>query len=119
MKSLDRPGVGLCLDLSAAVAAMEGPEQYLTRLAPWCRNFIIKDAVAVRSDSRPGFSVEGRPAGEGRLPLQWALQQLRRSRIRHSTVIELWTPWQGDIVSTIKVEEEWVARSVEFMRRLI
>jgi sugar phosphate isomerase/epimerase len=117
MEKVDHPNLGLCLDLSDALGAMEGPEYVINRLGRWCRNFILKDVAAVRTQTQMGFSVEGRPAGKGQLPLKWALEQLGQAGTEHTTILELWPTWQGDITSTIKLEADWVAESVKFMQQ--
>jgi sugar phosphate isomerase/epimerase len=118
MQNMDPPNLGLCVDLSYAIGSMEGPQYVMNRLGPWCRNFILKDVAAIRTQTQMGFLVEGRPAGKGQLPLKWALEQIRQTGTEHTTILELWPPWQGDIASTIKMEEDWVAESVKYMQKL-
>ena len=119
MEKINHPNLRICLDLANALGAMEGPEYVMEKLGPWCGNFHFKDVVVVRSQTLMGFTVEGRPSGEGQIPVEWALEQLGKYGIDHTTIIELWPPWQGDISSTVKLEEKWVAQSVDFMKTLI
>ncbi len=119
MEDINHPNLRVCLDLSNALGAMEGPEYVMEKLGPWCGNFIFKDVMVLRSQTSMGFSVEGRPLGEGQIPLKWAIEQLKGYGVEHSTIIELWPPWQGDISSTVKLEESWVAKSVEFMKEVL
>jgi sugar phosphate isomerase/epimerase len=118
MESINHPNLKICLDLANALGSLEGPEYVMEKLGPWCGNFHFKDIKVIRAQTLMGFSIEGRPSGEGQIPIQWALDQLRGYEIDHSTIIELWPPWQGDISSTVKLEEKWVAQSIEFMKGL-
>ncbi|HEC42650.1 MAG TPA: hypothetical protein ENI20_07470 [Bacteroides sp.] len=118
MEAIDHPNLRICLDLANALGAMEGPEYVMSKLGPWCGNFHVKDVSVIRTQTHMEFLVEGRSAGNGNIPIKWALDQLKEFGVSHTTIIELWPPWQGDIESTVKLEETWVAESVEFMRRL-
>ena len=118
IENVAHPTLRICLDLSRALGAMEGPEEVLGKLGPLCGNFLFRDVVVNRSKALLGYTVEGRPAGKGNIPVKWALDQLRGFGIVHTTIIELWPPWQGDIDTTVRMENEWVAESVEFMRNL-
>jgi len=116
--NVDQPNLRVCLDLSRALGAMEGPREVLDGLGPLCGNFLFRDVLVNNSQASLGYTVEGRPAGKGNIPVKWALEKLRGFGIDHTTIIELWPPWQGDIETTVRMENEWVAESVEFMRNL-
>jgi sugar phosphate isomerase/epimerase len=118
MDRVNHPNLKICLDMANALGAMEGPEHIMKLLGPHCGNFHFKDITVIRSQTIVGFSVEGRPSGQGDLPIRWALEQLKEFGVDHTTIIELWPPWQGNITSTVRMEEEWVTRSVEFMKTL-
>jgi sugar phosphate isomerase/epimerase len=118
MERFDHPCLRVCLDLSNSIGALEGPDHVLDRLAPWCGCLIFRDVEIVRTQTSMGFSVEGRPAGMGRIPIGTALGRLKELGIGHNTIVELWPPWQGDIQSTVSLENEWAALSVEFMKNL-
>ena len=118
MESINHPNLRISLDLVNAIGSLEGPESVMSKLGPWCGNFQFKDVVVVRSMTPMGFNVEGRPSGKGDIPIQWALDKLKEMGVHHPTIIELWPPWQGDIESTVKLEEDWVAESVAFMKSL-
>jgi sugar phosphate isomerase/epimerase len=118
MESIDHPNLRICLDLANSLGALEGPEFVMGKLGPWTGNFHFKDVAVVRSQTMMGFTVEGRPSGQGQVPVKWALEQLKNYGIDHTTIIELWPPWQGDITSTVKLEEKWVVESMEYLRGL-
>ena len=74
--------------------------------------------VVTRSGTAMGFSIEGRPSGQGEISLPWALEQLGQFGTGHTTIIELWPPWQGGIEETVKLEKQWVAESVDYLKSL-
>jgi hypothetical protein len=74
-------------------------------------------ARCARVDTRMGFSVVGRPAGEGRVDFDAVLGQLRSyGRDDVSVIIEHWPPFVGTIDETVQLEKDWLARSIEFLR---
>ena len=76
-----------------------------------------KDYDIRRVDTRMGFSVIGRPAGDGRVDFDWVIAELyRRGRDEISVIVEHWPPFEGTIETTIETEEEWLTRSVRFLR---
>jgi sugar phosphate isomerase/epimerase len=76
-----------------------------------------KDYDIRRIDTRMGFSVVGQPAGDGRVDFEWVLAELReRGRDQISVIVEHWPPFEGTIDATVRMEEEWLARSVRFLR---
>jgi len=118
MNKINHPNLRICLDLANALGAMEGFQYTMQQLGPWCGNYHFKDVVIVRSKTLMGFSVEGRPSGQGSLPLRWALDEIKKMHADNlpSVIIELWpTPLQT-IEETIALEEQWVAQSVEYMK---
>jgi sugar phosphate isomerase/epimerase len=118
MDRINHPNLRICLNLTNGIGAMEGPEYVMGLLGPWCANLQFKDVKITRSHSHMEFSVEGTPAGKGQLPIHWALKKLKGYKTRHSTILELWPPWQGDIESTVRLEEKWVKESVEYMKTI-
>ena len=118
MEKINHPNLRVCLDLANALGAMEGPEYVMQELGPWCGNYHFKDVVVTRGETVMGFTVEGRPSGQGDLSLPWALDQLSGLGIKHTTIIELWPPWQGSLDETVELEKKWVAESVAYMKSL-
>ena len=76
-----------------------------------------KDYDIRRIDTRMGFSVVGTPAGDGRVDFDWVLAELnRRGRSGISVILEHWPPFAGTIEQSIRIEQEWFSRSVQFLR---
>jgi sugar phosphate isomerase/epimerase len=118
MERINHPNLRICLDFANALGALEGPGHVMEELGPWCGNFHFKDIAVVRGETAIGFTIEGRPAGQGILSLPWALEKLKEYGIEHTTIIELWPPWQGSMDETMELEKKWVEESVAYMKSL-
>jgi sugar phosphate isomerase/epimerase len=111
--------VGICLDTVNSFAALEGPEVVVERLAPHALNLHVKDFTIRRVNGQMGFSVEGTPAGQGRLPLPWLLERVAAAGRDVNAILELWTPRQAGLEETIALEAEWARSSIGCLRTLI
>jgi 3-oxoisoapionate decarboxylase len=118
MQSINHSNLRMCIDLANALGKMEGPYYFMEKLAPWCGNFHFKDVVVNRSTSFLGFSVIGKPVGQGDIPIKWVMAQLMKYNLYPTLIIEFWPPFQKTIEETMKMENEWALQSVEFMRTL-
>ncbi|MFW6180449.1 MAG: sugar phosphate isomerase/epimerase family protein [Spirochaetota bacterium] len=119
---VDRMGsrsLGVCLDTVNSFAALEPPRVVVQTLAPYTVNLHVKDFDVVRVGHQLGFSIEGRPAGEGRLDIPWMVRRLQAAGRDPSAILELWTPFSGDIRDTVRTEDAWAARSLEYLRGVI
>jgi sugar phosphate isomerase/epimerase len=113
------PSVGICLDTVNSFGALEGLEQVVRELGPWVVNLHVKDFAIHRLGHMMGFTIEGRPAGQGRLDVPWLLRTLRDLGRDPNAILELWTPQEEDLAATIAKEERWAAESVAYLRQLI
>lgn len=116
VESVDSPNVRVCLDTVNSLGRGEGVDSVVETLGPLTGNLHIKDFSTRRLDHRLGFLVEGRAAGDGQLPIRALAAGVPQDV---SVIVELWTPWQGDIEATVKTEREWARRSVQFLRDVI
>lgn len=119
MESIDHPNFRMCVDLANALGTMEGPEYVMDELLPFCGNYHIKDVEVVRSQTLMGFSVNGKPTGQGQIPLKSVLEKLKQSANYPSVIIELWPPLLDSIEETIQLEHRWVEESVAFMQTML
>lgn len=110
---------GICLDTVNSFGALEGPEAVLEALGPWVVNLHIKDFTIFRASHMMGFTVEGRPAGQGCLDIPWLLGQLRCLDLDPNAILELWTPPEETLADTIAKEHAWAIASVKYLRELI
>jgi sugar phosphate isomerase/epimerase len=111
--------VGICLDTVNSFGALEGPEVVLEALGPLVVNLHVKDFAIFRASHSMGFTVEGRPAGQGQLKVPWLLEKLGGLGLDPNAIVELWTPPEETLPATIAKEDTWAVASVEYLRTLI
>ncbi len=111
--------VGICLDTVNSFGALEGPKQVVSILAPWVVDLHIKDFCIFRPDHKMGFTLAGRPAGQGQLNIPWLLDMLQTHGCDPDAILELWPPLQETLAETIALEEEWCQTSIAYLRTLI
>jgi sugar phosphate isomerase/epimerase len=114
IEAADSPSIGICLDAVNNLGCGESFAEVIGSLGRHTVNFHCKDYRITRSPTMMGFDVSGCPAGEGMLDLRLAGQVLRDDI---SWIIESWVPWQGDSVSTLAMEKDWLVRGMENLRR--
>lgn len=119
LDKIGSPFVGVCLDTVNSFAALESPETVVKTLARYTLNLHVKDFAIVRAGHQLGFSIEGRPAGEGRLDIPWTLETLRVEGKDPNVILELWTPFSGDVEETIRREDEWAVKSLRYLRSVL
>jgi 3-oxoisoapionate decarboxylase len=117
VRRIASPLVGICLDTANSLGRPETLETVVQRLAEHTVVLHAKDYEVRRIDTRMGFSVLGKPAGDGRVDFEWVLAELRkRGRNGISVIVEHWPPFEGTIDASVRIEEEWLVRSVRFLR---
>jgi 3-oxoisoapionate decarboxylase len=117
IRRIASPYVGICLDTANSLGRPETLETVVEHLGEYTVVLHTKDYDIRRIDTRMGFSVVGTPVGDGRVDFDWVLAELRRrARGGISVIVEHWPPFVGTIEETVRLEEEWLARSVRFLR---
>lgn len=119
IKKIDSNNLGICLDTMNSIASLESPKTTIQILGPYAVSLHIKDFEIFRMKHKLGFIVEGRPAGQGRLDIQWILDYFKRNGKCLNIILEQWTPFSETIQKTIKKEEEWALISIEYLKRII
>ncbi len=121
LERIDSARVGICLDTVNSFGALEGPQVVVEALGPWTVNLHVKDFAVARAGHGMGFTIEGRPAGQGQLDVPWLLERLHALARRPITaaVVELWTPPEATLAETIAKERAWAAGSITYLRRFI
>jgi L-ribulose-5-phosphate 3-epimerase UlaE len=89
-----------------------------TLLAPFTVNLHLKDFVIERQSHWMGFSVSGRPAGEGMLDIPSLLRRIAIHGRCATAVLELWTPPESRIEDTLAREARWAEQSLDYLRPL-
>jgi sugar phosphate isomerase/epimerase len=115
--AIDSPFLGVCSDPANTVAALENPRQVIERVAPRVINMHVKDFAFTRRDGWVGFTLAGAPLGTGLLDYDHMVGAIRPHERGINQIIEHWLPWQGDEATTIRLEREWTANSIDFLRR--
>lgn len=111
------PHVRICLDTANSLGRPETLQTVVENLAEYAVVLHAKDYDIRRIDTRMGFSIIGKPAGEGRVDFDWVLAELhRRERDGISVIVEHWPPFVGSIEETIRIEQDWLTRSVRFLK---
>jgi 3-oxoisoapionate decarboxylase len=114
---LGSPAVGICMDTANSLGRPDTLRTVVENLAAHTVMLHAKDYDIRRIDTRMGFSVIGRAAGEGRVDYDWVLAELRkRGRDHINVIVEHWPPFEGTLEATLRTEKEWLARSVQFLR---
>lgn len=116
VERLADPAVGVCLDPVNNLAQGESTHDVFRALGERTVNFHCKDYTIRRKASNLGFDVEGCATGDGLLNVPLCRERLKGRDL--SYVIELWTPWQGDIEATCRLERDWAERSVAYLKGL-
>ena len=117
MDQVSTPNVGICLDCANSLGAGEGFHEVVGMLAPYAVNFHLKEVSIKRKYHMMGFDIEGKPFGEGCLPLEWMLTQLP-PRCK-TAILEQWTPPEDTIKSTLEKEQKWARQSISYLKKYI
>lgn len=118
VKSAGSDRVGICLDTSNSLGNGEGIKAVAAVLAPLTVNLHVKDFAIARVPCLMGFTITGRPAGEGMLDLPPLLRQLTPHGRCATAILELWTPPESDLEATIAKEARWAKQSMAYLKPL-
>lgn len=119
VEQIGSPNVGICLDTVNSFGALEGPDVVVDTLGPYVVNLHVKDFFIQRHSHNMGFTLEGKPAGQGMLNLPWLLAKLSRFGRDFNTILELWPAPESTLEDTIRKEDQWALESVRYLRTLI
>ena len=119
VRRLATPNLGICLDTVNSFGALEGPAVVVHTLGPHVVSLHLKDFAVARFPHLQGYTIEGRPAGEGMLNIPWLLEELRKFGRDPNAIVELWTPPEPTLRATIDKETDWAKRSVTTLRQYI
>jgi sugar phosphate isomerase/epimerase len=121
VQKIGSPSLAICLDTVNSLGTLETPDKVVKELAPFVRSVHIKDFDVARVESRMGFTIVGKPAGEGMLNVDWLLKELHAAGAgcEPNMILELWTPYAGGIEETILLEKEWAARSIRYLKQYV
>lgn len=112
IREIDSPMVGACFDPADSLGVMEDVEEATELLAPVTFCLHLKDYVIRKGPHRMGFVIEGVPAGEGMLPIDYILKSMKKHGRCASIQLEGWTPFQNDVKVTCREEEKRLQKSL-------
>ncbi|MBN1108579.1 MAG: sugar phosphate isomerase/epimerase [Bacteroidales bacterium] len=115
IESVASDHVGICLDCANSLGVGEGIREVVSSLAPYAVNFHLKEVSIRRKYHKMGFDIEGKPFGEGNLPLQWILSMLP-GKCR-TAILEQWTPPEESLEKTIAKEKMWAEKSISYLKK--
>jgi 3-oxoisoapionate decarboxylase len=110
---------GICLDTANSLGAGEGLAAVTDILAPLTVNMHVKDVRIARLPHSMGFLIEGRPLGQGQLPIAETLERVRRHGRCSSVILEAWTPPTATMEETIVQEIADADASIERLKALV
>ena len=116
VEEMHSPSLGICMDTANSLGRPEVLETVVKHLAPHAIVLHVKDYDIRRIDTRMGFDVIGSAAGDGKVDFQLVFGALRQHGRDPSVILEHWPPFDGTIENTLRLEEEWVNRSMAFLR---
>jgi sugar phosphate isomerase/epimerase len=108
--------VGICLDTANSLGAGEGLDTVISELGALTVNLHLKDFAIFRASHLMGFTVAGRPAGQGALNIPSLLERISAFKRCETAILELWTPPAGSLEETIAREADWAGQSVAFLK---
>jgi len=111
--------VGICLDSVNSMGAGEGFEEVAKILLPYTINLHVKDFTIRRVSHKMGIMIEGAPAGKGKLDIPEMIAKLSDTRRCRSAILELWTPPEPDIESTVLKENRWADESIKYLKKIL
>lgn len=121
IQAVDSSFVRICLDTANSLGRVQPLEQVVAALGPYVRMIHYKDFAVQRVAQAPpvvrmGFEIVGRAAGDGRVDIDWLLKNLANTNDPPDIILELWPPFLETIPKTVQNEQEWVERSITFLK---
>ena len=111
MKKVNHPLVRICLDTTNALAEIEKPLDTVKALGPFSTSMHFKDFAI--SKVVGGYTVMGRPVGEGQQDCQEILRKALEINPNIEVCIELSIIKPEDEFTMLEQEESWVRTSVK------
>jgi sugar phosphate isomerase/epimerase len=112
--SVGSPQFGVCLDVANSIACFEWPAETIALLAPHAVNLHLKDYRLVLDPTGVGMTFTGVPLGEGLTDIDGVLNALAGKDL--NVILEHWLPLAADSAQTLRLEDEWLARSITAIR---
>jgi sugar phosphate isomerase/epimerase len=115
IEAVGSKSLGVCLDPANCVANLEHPLAVIDRCAPYVADLHIKDFAFTRRGGWVGFTLEGTPLGQGKLPYDYMIDKVRPGSRGINQIVEHWLTWQDSYEKTSRIEDEWNAHNLARM----
>jgi 3-oxoisoapionate decarboxylase len=119
LQELNHPSLGICLDVANSIVTQEWPRETIGLLAPYAINLHLKDYRIVLDPYGVGFSVVGAPLGQGRMDVPAVFEALSAAGKDVNMILEHWLPIASTPEETFRLEDAWLAQSVQTARQFI
>jgi len=116
MERIEGNAVGLCLDPANVVARLEHPRDCVEQAAEHVVNVHAKDFAFARQEGWVGFTYTGAPMGTGQHDYPHLLHTVQPRSRGIDEIVEHWLPWQGSPEQTIRTEQQWTRRAIDYLR---
>lgn len=117
--TLNSSYIGLCLDTTNSIGAVEPVETIMDKLISYVKEVHLKDYIIRRFNHRFGMIVIGAPLGEGQLDIDSVLKRIFSIQRDINIILEQWLPFTRSLEETLQLEAEWLAKSVAFLRNML
>ena len=112
LETIGSPHVGACVDFGNNLALLEDPDETIRVLAPFAVTTHLKDMALRRTDE--GFELSEVPLGQGMLPIQSYVDQVRKARPEARMCLEMIT--RDPLKVPYRTDRYWVAFSASDRR---
>lgn len=117
IENADSSWVGICLDSVNSMGAGDDINTIIKVLAPLTVNLHMKEFMISRISHQMGFVIEGRPLGNGMLPVQKLLDEVGKEC--GSVILEQWAPPETELNKTIEKELDWSVKSIRYLKQIM
>lgn len=120
IETVCHPHVRLTVDSVNSLSHEETVAEVLKYMAPYCICLHMKDYVIKRYNGGGGLKITGACLGTGRLDaLNFFEECHRKSDSDFNIILESWMEPCETLEETLKQEEEWAEKGIEYLRGLI
>lgn len=120
VESVGHPQVRLTVDSVNSLSHEETVSEVLRHMAPYCICLHMKDYVIKRYNGGGGLKITGACLGTGRLDAQNFYEECHaKSDSDFNVILESWMEPCETLEETLKQEEDWAVKSVEYLKKMI
>ena len=119
VETVNHPQIGLTVDTVNSLSREEHIDEVLKYMAPYCVCLHMKDYVIKRYDGGGGLKITGASPGTGRLDIRRCYEECKnRSNRNFNIILESWMEPCETLEETLRIEDEWAAAGVSYLKTL-